>query len=318
MTERDIQEISSDMRKLEHEYKQRIEPFRQPLWQYCYKLTRSPWDAEDLVQETLLRSLSLLSKVFQEMNVKAYLFRIAANVWIDQQRKKKIVSEESYEVEWIKDPGNPFNTIENLEWLARNLTPREYVAILLVDVFQFKAEEAGSMIGTPRGAVYASLNRAREVLKEIQKSGPEVPIKRKVSGALHGNQVVGAMLEGFRRKDPAVIAALLDENVVVDITHAGVEMGKDETLKNSLKDWQETAAAQGCLGAEYIILWGRPVIIEYEVREGVRYLNNIHYVEIENNVIVYWKFYCFSWELLQAAAHELESGLNAKYFQHIF
>ncbi|WP_026693350.1 sigma factor [Peribacillus kribbensis] len=67
-TENNLSFLGEDLRRIEKEYKEKIEPYRKDLWYYCYRLTNSPWDAEDLVQETLLKSLSMLSKVFQELN----------------------------------------------------------------------------------------------------------------------------------------------------------------------------------------------------------------------------------------------------------
>ncbi|WP_432767210.1 RNA polymerase sigma factor [Rossellomorea marisflavi] len=52
----DLESLGSPLRDLEREFKEKIEPYRSDLWRYCRTLTRSPWDAEDLVQDTLLRA----------------------------------------------------------------------------------------------------------------------------------------------------------------------------------------------------------------------------------------------------------------------
>ena len=49
----DLESLGSPLRDLEREFKEKIEPYRSSLWRYCRTLTRSPWDAEDLVQDTL-------------------------------------------------------------------------------------------------------------------------------------------------------------------------------------------------------------------------------------------------------------------------
>ncbi|MFD0050889.1 sigma-70 family RNA polymerase sigma factor [Actinomycetes bacterium NPDC127524] len=305
------------MRQTESNYKKTIEPYRSALWSYCYRLTGSPWDAEDLVQETLLKSLSLLSKVFQEMNIKAYLFRIATNIWIDQHRRRKAEIVDVYPMEMVQDPSGSiqFQTLENMEFLLKHLTPKQFAALLLTDVFLFKAEEAADIIGTTRGAVYASLERGRSALKSIPRG--QAQHTREHAGNLEpSNIVIERLLEGFRNKDAKAIASLLHEHVKTEIIHAGIEYGKEETKNNSLRDWEESAQRKGETVALYKNLWGRPVIAEMERREEDLYLTNIHSFEVEEGYVMNWRFYCFSWELMNLAAEELKAGLNAKCFQN--
>jgi RNA polymerase sigma factor (sigma-70 family) len=315
--------LGGDLRKIEKDYKKMIEPYRSDLWNYCYKLTKSPWDAEDLVQETLLKSLSILTKVFQELNTKSYLFRIATNLWIDQHRKRKLNVIDSYHIESVNDSVSTyeFDVMEHLEFLAQHLTAKQYVAFILAEVFQFKATEVGGIIGATQASVYANLNRAREALIEIknQAEGSNDLLKNQnVKDIKEKSETVKTLLEGFRKKDPAIIASILDENIITDITHAGIEFGKDETIKNSLNDWKHVVLQQGEIITLYKLLWGRPVIIELESRENELYLNNIHYIEEEEGKVVFWKFYCFSWELINISARELNVKLNAKYFQNVY
>ncbi|MCK6205592.1 RNA polymerase sigma factor [Bacillus infantis] len=84
----DLSSISKDMKELAPSFDCIVQPYREQLWHYCRKLTGSPWDAEDLLQDTLLKAFSSLSRIGQTMNAKSYLFRIATNIWIDHFRKK--------------------------------------------------------------------------------------------------------------------------------------------------------------------------------------------------------------------------------------
>ncbi|SFC92453.1 RNA polymerase sigma-70 factor, ECF subfamily [Bacillus sp. OV322] len=314
---KNMAEIGEDLRQTESNYKKTIEPYRSVLWSYCYRLTGSPWDAEDLVQETLLKSLSLLSKVFQEMNIKAYLFRIATNIWIDQHRRRKAEIVDVYPMEMVQDPSGSiqFQTLENMEFLLKHLTPKQFAALLLTDVFLFKAEEAAEIIGTTRGAVYASLERGRSALKSIPK-GQAQHTREHAVNLEPSNIVIERLLEGFRNKDAKAIASLLHEHTRTEIIHAGIEYGKEETKKNSLRDWEESAQRQGETVALYKTLWGRPVIAEMERREEDLFLTNIHSFEVEEGYVMNWRFYCFSWELMNLAAEGLKAGLNAKCFQN--
>jgi RNA polymerase sigma-70 factor (ECF subfamily) len=71
---------------------ERCEPLRPELYRYCRYLTRSPWDAEDLVQDTLARAFVALGCVHQEIeNPRAWLFRVASNQWMNHRRHVRAV-----------------------------------------------------------------------------------------------------------------------------------------------------------------------------------------------------------------------------------
>lgn len=74
----------------------KIIPYYNELQKYCYILTGTKWDGEDLLQETIIKVLNKFPIDKRDMNniSKAYLFRISTNTWIDQCRKKKIVIED--------------------------------------------------------------------------------------------------------------------------------------------------------------------------------------------------------------------------------
>ena len=85
----DFESLGSTTRDIRKEFNLIIEPYRQTLWQYCRAMTGSPWDAEDLVQETLIKTYAVLPKLYQPLYPKALLFRIATNTWINQCRKNQ-------------------------------------------------------------------------------------------------------------------------------------------------------------------------------------------------------------------------------------
>src|SRR5688500_9237569 len=92
-------EVARAMRAHWFAYLDTIEGLRTPLHDYCLRLTRNTWDAEDLVQETLLKAFGMIARGDLHgssntiRNAKAYLFRTASNLWIDQQRRRAIVPE---------------------------------------------------------------------------------------------------------------------------------------------------------------------------------------------------------------------------------
>ncbi|MEK3981626.1 RNA polymerase sigma factor [Psychrobacillus sp. FSL K6-2836] len=319
MSEDNLNHLSDGIRQIESQFKEKVEPFRSDLWRYCYRLTGSPWDAEDLVQDTMLKSLSILAKLYQPVKTKSYLFRIATNLWIDQLRKgngRFTLSNYELLIE-DKTTQNDFLVMENLELLIQQLTPIQYVSLLLADVFLFKGKEIAEILNSSESAVHTNLSRARSTLKQKEKG----TIKERSSyiRELKPSETFKVMLKGLRNKDPNLIISVLDDNIVTDITHSSLEIGLEELKKNSLRDWKEVVDNQNVIVPHYIELWGRPVIVELEKKEDAQlYLNNIYFLEASNTKITYWKYYCFSWDLMNYAAAELNVKLNAKYFYHIF
>ncbi|WP_406687930.1 RNA polymerase sigma factor [Rossellomorea vietnamensis] len=308
--------LSDDLREIEQRFKKEIEPYRSDLWKYCYKLTRSPWDAEDLVQDTLFKSLAILAKLHRPVKMKSYLFKIATNLWIDRYRRNPYTVQ-SLEEEIQPDRKSTFNfdIMDHLEFLMQHVTPHQYVSLLLAEVFHFKASEIAGMILTTEGAVYTNLTRARSILRKAkERQVTTTPVLDPVP-----NATLNTLLNGFRNKDPELIASVLSENVTVNIVHAGIEMGRDETKGNSLNDWKEVVDTQHQIVAEYRMLWGKQVVVEMERKlDGDLYLNNLHLIETVGEEITHWAFYCFSWDLMKQAADELKVKLNATCFYHIF
>src|SRR5882672_6580891 len=73
-----------------HRFVEVFEPIRPELYRYCRSLTRNAWDAEDLVQDTLARALVTLGSLFQPIeHPRAWLFRVASNLWIDRVRRNR-------------------------------------------------------------------------------------------------------------------------------------------------------------------------------------------------------------------------------------
>jgi RNA polymerase sigma-70 factor (ECF subfamily) len=82
-------EMAKQLREAWFRYLDTIEPLRPTLYRYCRRVTRDIWDAEDLLQDTLLKGFGAIgrgevtSESAQVKGPRAYLFRIATNLWID-------------------------------------------------------------------------------------------------------------------------------------------------------------------------------------------------------------------------------------------
>ncbi|PAE20208.1 hypothetical protein CHH80_12975 [Bacillus sp. 7504-2] len=293
--------LSGQLRDIKKIFDEMVIPYRPELWRYCYHITGSPWDAEDLVQDTLLKAFSSLSHLWQPINPKGYLFKIASTTWIDQCRKMKLKLEPiettyelpSYEDHYIGEIEDAF------AHLVTTLAPRQRVALLLADVFSFKLKEVAEIVGANEGTVKALLHRARKKLKEAKESNKE---RKNDEITSEQKELISNYMAAFNRRDPEGIAKLLEHNVRTDIVHIAQELGKEVVVKHSLTDWANDPVD---MKAELHHLWGRPTIVQVAFANGDRAVYNLNRLDWENGKIVAIKDYYFCPELLRAAANQL-------------
>src|SRR5262245_57945443 len=140
---------------------ERCEPLRPELYRYCRYLAGSPWEADDLVQDTLMRSFVTIGCLHQEIrDPRAWLFRVASNLWLNRVRGAREVPSESPEATTEAGP-DPRATREAAGSLIARLAPQERAAVVLKDVFDFSLEETAEALSTTVGAVKAALHRGR-------------------------------------------------------------------------------------------------------------------------------------------------------------
>jgi len=90
-----LEALSHEARRSWHGFLLVYEPLRPELYRYCRYLTRSPWDAEDLAQDALAQAFSTLSRMgHAPPNPRAWLFRVASNLWIDRIRRERHLAQE--------------------------------------------------------------------------------------------------------------------------------------------------------------------------------------------------------------------------------
>ena len=83
--------LAGDVRQSLHRFLDVYEPLRSDLYRYCRYLTRSSWDAEDLAQDAMARAFVTLGRMGgAPPNPRAWLFRVASNLWIDATRRSRL------------------------------------------------------------------------------------------------------------------------------------------------------------------------------------------------------------------------------------
>jgi RNA polymerase sigma-70 factor (ECF subfamily) len=158
-------------------------PYRDQLLRTAIRLTRSVEESEDLLQETYLKAFKYYDRFEEGTNLKAWLFRILKNTFINAYRKKKNRPqnvpiddlEEVLESIRIPDQGAPAATAEEvlvdgeLDHEVRDALlglAHEYkMAVLLVDLQGMSYQEAADIMEVPLGTVMSRLYRGRKKLE---------------------------------------------------------------------------------------------------------------------------------------------------------
>ena len=215
MTER--APLTDDVRSTWHRFLDTFEVLRPDLYRYCRHLTRSPWDAEDLAQDVLVRAFATLGTLFGDLpNPRAWLFRVASNLWIDRVRRARF----EIIVEHVPDSEDPVNlpaVRAAAETLFVRLSPQERAAVLLKDVFEFSLKEIAEMLSTTDGAIKAALHRGRGKLTD------DTSVERAADA-----NVLGAFCAAFNARDlDRMTSLLLLEGATTEIVGVVTEYGRD-------------------------------------------------------------------------------------------
>jgi RNA polymerase sigma-70 factor (ECF subfamily) len=209
-----------------HGFLETYEPLRPDLYRYCRHLTRSPWDAEDLAQDALARAFVTLGQLGDSPpNPRAWLFRVASNLWIDRTRRSRREAPLVEELRETRAPDDPRDTREAAGTLLGQLSPQERAAVVLKDVFDLSLEETAEALATTAGAVKAALHRGRGKLLEA-------PLEADVTTPVP--LVLDAFCDAFNAGDIDRLTALLLDTASVEVVGATTQYGPEAARRTVL------------------------------------------------------------------------------------
>lgn len=200
------------------------EPLRPDLYRYCRHLTGSPWDAEDLAQDAMARAFVTLGQTGEAPpNPRAWVFRVASNLWLDQLRRRR-----REEPLGGRDAGaaarDPIVSREAAGTILGQLSPQERAAVVLKDAFDLSLDEIAEALSTTTGAVKTALHRGRGKLVD-----PAILETRTPAPG-----VLDAFCAAFNAGDLDRLASLLLDTASVEVVGATTQYGPEAARRTVL------------------------------------------------------------------------------------
>lgn len=227
-----------------------LEPYRRQLTAYCYRMLASPQDAEDAVQDTLVRAWRGLSTFEDRAGLRPWLYRIATNVCLDMLKgrgrralpmdlapastsrqsepsREFVLGTPLPEATWVQpipdhlvasprgDPADIAGLRESirLAFVAalQYLVPRQRAVLILRDVLSWRANEVAKLLDTSEDAVNSTLRRARSALEAVDLGAvPTEPTEA-------DRELLYRYVDAFERYDIDSLVALLHEDATLSM-----------------------------------------------------------------------------------------------------
>lgn len=221
-----------------------LEGFRRELTGFCYRMLASPHDAEDAVQNTMVRAWKAAGSFDGRSSVRTWLYRIATNVCLDElkgrnRRALPVEIEEGPSApvlsslgeplpagswvepaldEWVGDPADvvAHRDTVRLAFVSalQHLPATQRAVLILRDVLAWRAKEVAALLQLSEAAANSSLQRARETMKAVR-AGSKLAdgnMPREVEA-----DVVARYIAAFERYDMTALARMLADDAIMSM-----------------------------------------------------------------------------------------------------
>jgi RNA polymerase sigma-70 factor, ECF subfamily len=269
-----------------------LETHRRQLTAHCYRMLGSGSEAEDAVQETMVRAWKGAERFEGRSSTKTWLYRIATNVCLDmgrspQRRARPMdlgpsrtpdpvhLADVRPEATWITpiadssvldlraDPADLAAERDTIRLAfvgaLQHLPPTQRAAVLLCDVLRWSAADVADLLDSSTASVNSALQRARATLANAPTSSPTTPLSDEQ------RDLVERYVDAFQRYDINALAVLLHDDVVQTMPpYAMWLQGRDDVLT-----WF-FGAGIGCAGSRLLagMANGCPAFAQYRVDPG--------------------------------------------------
>jgi RNA polymerase sigma-70 factor (ECF subfamily) len=253
-----------------------LEGLRGELVGFAYRMLGSPFDAEDAVQETMLRAWQHSGDFDPARgSLRTWTYRIATNVCLDMLRSARRrgleragapgemgppLDESAWVLPMRDDPAEVAARRDSvrLAFVAalQHLPPRQRAVLILRDVLCWRADEVAGLLDVSVAAVTSALQRAREGIRraDVDRPGPLDDAAKR--------DLVARYTDAFHRHDVAAMVALLQEDAIISMPPFTWWVQGRDAIGAVL------AASGSCVGARLVIDEVNGTLASWQWREG--------------------------------------------------